>query len=478
MLSLLSDLDLHAAERPDAIALTTPGRALTFSELSVTVDAVATRLRNEGVMPRAVVGVDLPTWLEWIVDLALLRLATRAVSLRGVPSSGSLSLDTVITEAGKAAALAARTIQVDEFWVASATAQASGSRPEVGYPRPDSIFRLILTSGTTGLPRAAAYSVDAFERRRLGLDAYWTDARPELDLMGLSTTGGFHTAAASLRHGQAFRAVDNVNAETLRFAASEAIEVLCGSPLQIAHAMEILDHESIALPELREVRMAGAGPSAALLRHISSSLGVPVRGVYGSTEAGGVTMQNLSANEDPSNVGRPLAHIELQVVGDDGVPLAPGIQGTVRYRSPSMLSGYYEEGKVTPFPGGWFTPGDRGSLTTDGSLLLAGRTSEIINLAGLKVDPARVDALAAGFPGIRDAAAFGFEHPGGRPELGIAVVANPGCDLPALDRLLRQQLPGAHPTTYWNVAEIPRNRMGKAERATLAAAYERTLNAS
>ena len=46
--------------------------------------------------------------------------------------------------------------------------------------------------------------------------------------------------------------------------------------------------------------------------------------------------------------------------------------------------------------------------------------------------------------------------------------------LRALDRDLRARLPGAHPTTFWRVSEIPRNRMGKAERGVLAEAFGRT----
>ena len=72
------------------------------------------------------------------------------------------------------------------------------------------------------------------------------------------------------------------------------------------------------------------------------------------------------------------------------------------------------------------------------------------------------------------AAAFGFERSTGLAELGLAVVADAECDLRALDRDLRARLPGAHPTTFWRVSEIPRNRMGKAERGVLAEAFGRT----
>lgn len=472
MFSPLADLDRHAAERPEAVALASPNARFTFSELKSAVDGAAIRLRRAGVNPRDVVAVDLPQAQEWIVDLALLRLATRSVSLAGVTGLNGLRVDALVTAPGRRALAAKIELMVDDQWIAAASDEAQGPVPSVAYPRSDSLFRLMLTSGTTGVPRAAAYSVAAFEHRRGGLHRYWSDGRPELNFMALSTTGGFHTATANLRHGQTHRAVDHIVAETLRFAQSEQVRVLCGSPVQVAAAMKVLTEHTITLDSLEEVRLAGASASATLLRRITEVLGVPVRGVYGSTEGGGVTARMLHPEDDPANVGAALPGIELQVVDDAGSALPPGAEGTVRYRSKGQVSGYLDGAEVTPFPRGWFEPGDIGALLPNGSLILGGRASEVLNLGGRKIDPAAVDQAAAEFPGVVDAAAFGFERSNGIAELGLAVVAGPECDLRELDRHLRRQLPLGHPTAFWRTTEIPRNRMGKAERAQLRARFE------
>jgi long-chain acyl-CoA synthetase len=326
----------------------------------------------------------------------------------------------------------------------------------------------MLTSGTTGLPRAAAHSVAALESRRGGLYRYWTDDRPEVNFMGLSTTGGFHTAIASLHHGQVFRAVDSINEQTMRFVAQQQITVLCGSPMQIARAGELLAEFDISLPTLGEIRMAGTAPSASLLRVLAEQPGVPIRSVYGSTEGGGVTMRYIGPADDPTNAGQPLPGTEVQIVDEAGVPVATGVEAAVRYRSPGMVSGYLEDTVVAPFPRGWFVPGDRGMLDRSGSLVLTGRNAELMNLGGLKIDPARVDEIAMTYPGVLDVAAFQIERRVGIPEIALAVVAEPECELRALDRYLREQLPIGHPTAFWRVEEIPRNRMGKVERSMLA----------
>ena len=472
-LSLLTDIERHAAERPDSVAIATPGRSWTFAELSVAIGAVAARLRELGVKPRDVVGIDLPSGLEWILDLALFRLAARSVSLRGVADVGTLALDVATTAPGGRRLFAATALQVDELWIDGAVSRASGTGPLVDYPRPDSICRLILTSGTTGMPRAAAYSVAALESRRVGLDVYWTNERSEVDFMSLSTTGGFHTAVAALHHGQPFRGVDSLVPETLRFIAEQEVQVLAGSPMHIARALEIMAEQGIELPTLEEVRMAGAAPSATLLELIAERIGVPVKSIYGSTEGGGITMQMMGPDADPSNAGQPLPTLHVQVVDESGTPVAAGVEGSLRYRGPGLVSGYWESGAVTPFPGGWFVPGDIATLDADGSVHLAGRNSEIFNLAGMKIDPARIDERAITFRGVRDAAAFEVERRPGIPEVGLAVVADPGCDLRELDSFLRAQFRVGHPTAFWQVAEVPRNRMGKVERSTLAGAFLR-----
>lgn len=471
MFPLLEDLERHTNERPDSFALVSPEARITFSELKSSVDSAAIRLRLAGVTPRAVVAVDLPQAHEWIIDLALMRLATQSVSTAGVPGLGQLRADVLITAPGRRVLRANTEISVDERWFTDAASSVAAPVPSIAYPRSDSIFRLMLTSGTTGLPRVAAYSVSALTHRHL--DLYWSDGRAELNFMPLSTTGGFHTAVANLRHGQPHRAVDRIDAETLQFASDEGVRVLCGSPVQVAAAMRVLTENGIALAALEEVRLAGASASPTLLHRIGEVFDVPVRGVYGSTEGGGVTTRFLNAADNPSNVGPALPNIELQIVDAQGSPLPPGVEGKVRYRSPGQVSGYLVNGEVESFPRGWFEPGDTGMLLSDGSLVLGGRDSEVVNIGGLKFDPVVVDNAATGFAGVLDAAAFGFERPNGVPELGIAVVAGPGCDLRELDAELRRRLPVNHPTAFWPVDTIPRNRMGKVERAKLRERFEK-----
>lgn len=480
MFAPVRHLNEQASTRPDALALIGVDGRWTFSELERAVSAVAWRLRERGIEPRQLVATDLAPADDWIVTLALFTIATRTVSWAGVGSGSGRVVDALLTRPGTRRVDAAQVIDVDRLWIEQAVAdvEQSGAEnpPTVLYPRDDAICRVIMTSGTTGTPRAVELSVRAVEHRLANLHRYWTDSRIEVNLMTLSTTGGFHTALAALQHGSPYLAVDMADDRFVRVAAEARAQVLCGSPVQVGQTLRLLRDLDETLPQLTEVRTAGALPTPALLSTIAEQLSVPVRGVYGSTEGGGVTMRMLHLGGDLSDVGAPLTGVELDIADDSGASVSRGESGDVRYRGPGLASGYSGDDAERSFRDGWFYPGDRGRLTPEGTLVIEGRTAEIVNVGGVKVDPATVDAAVEGFPGVVDAGTFIIEQVPGVPELGLAVVADASCDLRALDQLLRQRLPGKHPTVFGQVSVIPRNRMGKVERARLTAEFRRRLN--
>ena len=480
MFSPVQHLHDHAVAHPDRPALVSADGTWTFAELDRAVTAVAGRLRALGIAPRQLVATELAPADDWICTLALLRIATRTVSLTGIGATAAVMPDALLARPGSRVVDAALVITIDRLWIDQVIAEAEDAGeshgPTVLYPRADAICRVIMTSGTTGAPRGVELSVSAVEHRLAHLHRYWTDARPELALMSLSTTGGFHTALATLQHGTPYIAVEQADEKLLRRAADARVEVLSGSPVQIGRLVQLMREQHLTLPSLREVRTAGAAPTPTLLAAIAEVLAVPVRGVYGSTEGGGVTMRMLHGGGDPADAGAPLPCIQLEIVDENGAPVPSGSAGEVRYRGAGLASGYTGGDLEGSFRGGWFYPGDRGMLTPQGSLVLDGRSSEIVNVGGVKVDPAAVDAAVEGFPGVIDAGAFIIEQLPGVPELGLAVVAQADCDLRALDQLLRRRLPGKHPTVFGQVSVIPRNRMGKVERGRLTDEFRRRLN--
>ena len=132
-----------------------------------------------------------------------------------------------------------------------------------------------------------------------------------------------------------------------------------------------------------------------------------------------------------------------------------------------MACEYFKNPEATAkcFKDGWFYPGDRGRLNKNGLLFLTGRQSEIINHGGVKIDPVTIDEHLLAYPGIEDAAAFGFMGKSGFEQVATALVAKEDFDIPALHSGLVKKF-GA-PVCFVRVKQIPRNQMGKVVRGQL-----------
>jgi malonyl-CoA/methylmalonyl-CoA synthetase len=126
---------------------------------------------------------------------------------------------------------------------------------------------------------------------------------------------------------------------------------------------------------------------------------------------------------------------------------------------------------------GFFRTGDVGLFDGDGYLRIAGRSKDLIISGGLNVYPKEIESVLDETDGVQESAVIGVPH----PDFGEAVVAvvtpRPGKS-PTPDSLLalaRDRLAAFKvPKRVIVVDAIPRNVMGKVEKAKLRETY-RTL---
>jgi acyl-coenzyme A synthetase/AMP-(fatty) acid ligase len=177
-------------------------------------------------------------------------------------------------------------------------------------------------------------------------------------------------------------------------------------------------------------------------------------------------------------VGQTVAEAEVKITDDLGNILAAGINGYLSLRTPYQAKGYWKtaDNNDTGFQDGWFLPGDTGVLSETGELRVTGRIDELINAAGIKLNPAVIDAKLLGYRGIQDLAAFGYLEPGAvHKQLGVAIVTNGSISIEQFNLRLKQTVPETNQIVIFHVAEIPRNALGKPLRRQLAQAYESEL---
>ncbi|MFN8026821.1 MAG: class I adenylate-forming enzyme family protein [Acidimicrobiia bacterium] len=184
-----------------------------------------------------------------------------------------------------------------------------------------------------------------------------------------------------------------------------------------------------ASPTPTSRRCASAAPAAPvtpeLAEKLRARLGVPVVR-YARTES--VTVTGTLPDDPPEvllhTVGRPGPGVELKLVDEEGNEVPRGDTGIVTLRSPVGMRGYWndpERTAETRTDDGWITTSDLGMLRDDGNLVLQGRSSEMYIRGGYNVYPLEVERVLEDHPRVARAAVVGMPAPV-IGEVGVAFV--------------------------------------------------------
>ena len=465
----LDYLDAAVTRNPQGIALASPAQELTYENFYKLVKQCAAKLREAGVRPGDVVVTKLSPYWEWIFMMAAHHEAAIVCSGAGVPNPPPFDINWVITDTHGVELRAGSHIVVDQTWINEA--QAISELPQrIEYESPESICVLMMTSGTTGSPKGAAFTVTNCLERMTYLPLYGSADTPELCLMGLSTIGGYYIAMNAAKNAFAYLAVNAINPETVEFAARQDIENLIGSSMQLDAFMDVVDTGGFKFPTITRLTTAGAITPTAVFERIKRVFNAEVISIYGATETGGVVHKTITFGDAPNDAGTIDTWAELEIVDEHDHVVGADVVGKIRCRSIGTVTGYFRDPVATSekFRHGWFYPGDLGSLSEDGHLFIGGREDEIINIGGVKFDPAIIDDFAKKLPHVLDAATARIQRDDQLPQLAIALVGDADFDVAVVEQALRDEFPDRHPTIYAQVESIPRNQMRKVMRQQIA----------
>ncbi|MBL4806252.1 MAG: acyl--CoA ligase, partial [Rhodobacteraceae bacterium] len=160
--------------------------------------------------------------------------------------------------------------------------------------------------------------------------------------------------------------------------------------------------------KIREIHLAGSNLSDELALKLLTSF-EHVVDLYASTESNRSfkNVKSLTVDGIVTTKGQPLDSI-VQIIDPDGNTCGAGIEGVVRVKNNYLVKGYLNnpEAEKASFRNGWFYPGDRGKWGSDGQLVILGRTDDVINLGGVKINGTEVDAVLQSVDGIADAVCF------------------------------------------------------------------------
>jgi len=216
------------------------------------------------------------------------------------------------------------------------------------------------------------------------------------------------------------------------------------------------------LPKLRLCISAGAPLPLEVARKFREKFQHSIHSFYGSSECGGICYDREARLEEPGFVGRPMNGIEIEM-------LEPNVSASlIRIQSTAAGDGYFPEPDPEKLGDGFFAPDDLLSPNGDG-FRIVGRISDVINVAGKKVNPAEVEAELLRFEGVRAAAVFGRESVLRNEEVAACVATRGTVREAELLEFCRQRLSGWQvPKRVFFVEEIPTNERGKINRRELA----------
>jgi cyclohexanecarboxylate-CoA ligase len=230
---------------------------------------------------------------------------------------------------------------------------------------------------------------------------------------------------------------------------------------------------------LRHLISGSAPIPPQLIADVRDVLGVELGALWGMTENGGVTVTRPS---DPPgwaahSDGSPVPGAQVRIDADNGEEL-----GRLLVRAPSQCLGYLNQREVylECLDGdGWFDTGDLARPDGRGGIRITGRRNDIIiRHWGTKVPTLEVEAVIIEHPRVREVALIGYPHPevpGADGLCAMIVAEGPAPTLEDINGYLDEVGMTLHnwPDRIEVREELPKNALGKVERAVLREELEK-----
>lgn len=433
---------------------------VSYGELEVLAARTAALLRARGVAP----GDRVALQVEKSVEAVVIYLATLRVGAVFLPLNAAYTpseVDYFLKDAEPSVFIRDAQALVRE---------AAGSSPDPRVePRAASdLASIIYTSGTTGRSKGAMLTHGALAANALALHKAWgfTPADVLLHALPIFHVHGLFVALHCAFLSGCPMVWLNRFDETAVLEGLSRSTVMMGVPTFYSR---LLANPGLTRETVSHMRLFISG-SAPLLESafdaFETRTGHRILERYGMSEAVIITTNPLDGERIAGSVGFALPGVDVRIGGGEAT-------GVIEIRGPSVFTGYWrmpERTREEFTADGYFITGDVGRMDPDGRLWISGRAKDLIISGGYNVYPKEIELILDEQPGVRESAVIGVPH----PDFGegvVAVVEGQGEETELIARL-RGQLAGYKtPKRIVFVDALPRNAMGKIQKALLRQAY-------
>jgi len=415
-------------------------------------------------------------------DPALLLASLFATSLTGsrwvyahanLVGSSQLDVDLILDDAGPETAQLPGSTKLDTSWFQRPAGEGKGQPfPFPQDHRPNDVWMISQTSGTTGTPKLVGLSQSVMLGRfSANSQRFQWDGIRLASLFPASAPIFLTYALTALLHRGAV--VTGCQPHEWR---QQGVGLVLASPMQAQLVLSELQL-SMKVPALQ---LSGGPETQTLVRKLLKSFDRVLAG-YGSTEAFNalVNEKTLGANDEIITTTSLSPGVAVELVDEADVPVQKGQEGLVRIANSYLATGYLNapEAQAATFRDGWFYPGDLGIWAASGELLITGRTNDQFNIGGKKLNAQVMDAVLLDVPGVCDAISFMMPGLDGSDGLRVFLSVAPEVDITTIiseARIALMRLGGlaAVPKRFLLADVLPRNANGKANRRACVAMVE------
>jgi malonyl-CoA/methylmalonyl-CoA synthetase len=496
----LFDLIAARAPHPDKLALKTGNEtALTYGELFERSARAANALIALRVRPGDRVAAQIEKSTDAIVlALACLRAGAVLLPLNTAYTLAELEyflgdaeptltlcrpdrLEPVRALAHKLGLRAVEGLGVKRDGTFAEAIAAAPTEFETAPRASDDLAAILYTSGTTGRSKGAMLTHDNLKSNALALVDCWrfsSDDRLIHALPVFHTHGLFVAVNVALLSGATMIYMSRFDPEAVIAALPEATSMM-GVP---TFYTRLLDHSDFTREACANMRLFVSGSAPLLAEtHVAwrERTGFAILERYGMTETNMITSNPYDGERRPGTVGFALPGVSVRIANpDNGAPVQAGEIGLIEVKGPNVFAGYWRMPEKTAQEfraDGYFITGDLALVDSDGYIHIVGRAKDLVISGGFNVYPKEVETEIDAIEGVLESAVFGAPHADFGEAVTAAVVARPGATLTEtaiLSALSRRLAKFKAPKQIVLVESLPRNAMGKVQKAALREAHK------
>jgi len=445
-------LTIQAQTCPESIAVIQGQRRITYADLERNASRIASFLAQNGVQKGNRIGILSKNSSDYIAAYIGIQRA------RGIPvdinfQDSAHEIRTIINHCGISvlivehsyATIAAEAVRetpsvsmVIEIEYKPGGSQAAKNRvpANVQYTTLGDVLRLgiaygshapltgsdiasiVYTSGTTGRPKGVMLTHDNYLANARSIIEYLRLEKQDkiMVVLPFCYSYGKSLLTTHLMVGGTIVLENSFMYPNTVFdkMVEEEVTGFAGVPSTFAIMLNRSNMRSYQFPRLRYVTQAGGAMSPQHAKELSSALPTTkIYIMYGQTEAT-ARLTYLKPEEllkRPGSIGKPIPGVEIEVIGEGGVPVGEGQEGEIVASGKNIMVGYWNDSEQTNkvLKEGKLYTGDIGRKDGDGYLYIVGRRSDMIKSGAHRISPKEIEEVILEMVDVHEVSVVGIQ---------------------------------------------------------------------